>query len=188
MWELDYDGALLLRIPKESTDTLQSSSFYKLSLRRYVREILFDFVRFKPALTYLDYKKVITLCQEETDKRKISLVVCEPLREYIESRELHIEIRSRLGVELKAHDPKFQERFERYRSVVDEEMTRKLRDRQMCYHQLSYQTEDGSWSLGEAVYKRLKEKEQIMLDAIDNHVLEAMPTSDEDLEIIFSKL
>jgi SNF2 family DNA or RNA helicase len=59
---------------------------------------------------------------------------------------------------------------------------------QYYYHQLSYQTEDGSWSLGEAVYNRLKEKEQIMLDAIDNHVLEAMPTSDEDLEIIFSKL
>lgn len=50
-----------------------------------------------------------------------------------------------------------------------------------------YQTEDGPWSLGEAVYNRLKEKEQIMLDAIDNHVLEAMPTSNEDLEIIFSK-
>ena len=59
---------------------------------------------------------------------------------------------------------------------------------QYYYHQISYQTEDGYWSLGEAVYKRLKEKEQIMLDAIDNHVLEAMPTSNEDLEIIFSKL
>lgn len=59
---------------------------------------------------------------------------------------------------------------------------------QYYYHQLSYQTEDGSWSLGEAVYNRLKEKEKIMLDAIDNHVLEAMPTSHEDLEIIFSKL
>ena len=58
---------------------------------------------------------------------------------------------------------------------------------QYYYQQLSYQTEDGLWSLGEAVYNRLKEKEQIMLDAIDNHVLEAMPTSDEDLEIIFSK-
>jgi SNF2 family DNA or RNA helicase len=58
---------------------------------------------------------------------------------------------------------------------------------QYYYHQLSYQTEDGSWSLDEAVYNRLKEKEQIMLDAIDNHVLEAMPTSNEDLEIIFSK-
>ena len=64
MWELDYDGALLLRIPKESTDILQSSSFYKLSLRRYGREVLPGFVRFKPALTYLDYKKVIALCQK----------------------------------------------------------------------------------------------------------------------------
>lgn len=131
MWELDYDGALLLRIPKESTDTLQSSSFYKLSLRRYVREVLPGFVRFKPSLTYLDYKKVIALCQKEADKRKISLVVCDPLREYIESRELHIEVRSRLGVELKAHDPKLQERFESYRSIVDGEMARKLRGRQM---------------------------------------------------------
>lgn len=59
---------------------------------------------------------------------------------------------------------------------------------QYYYQQLFYQTEDGSWSLGEAVYNRLKEKERIMLDAIDNHVLEAMPTSDEDLDMIFSKL
>ena len=29
---------------------------------------------------------------------------------------------------------------------------------------------------------------QIMPDAIDNHMLETMPTSEEDLEIIFSKL
>ena len=131
MWELDYDGALLLRMPRDKTDSFQSSSFYKLSLRRYVREILPDFVRFKPALTYLDYKKVIVLCQKEADKRKIPLVVCDSLREYIESRELHIEIRSRLGVELKAHDPKFKERFEYYRSIGDGEMARKLRDRQM---------------------------------------------------------
>lgn len=131
MWELDYDGALLLRMPRDKTDSFQSSSFYKLSLRRYVREILPDFVRFKPALTYLDYKKVIVLCQKEADKRKILLVVCDSLREYIENRELHIEIRSRLGMELKAHDPKLQERFENYRSIVDGEMARKLRDRQM---------------------------------------------------------
>ena len=131
MWELDYDGALLLRIPKKSTNALQISSFYKLSLRRYVREVFPGFVRFKPELTYLDYKKVIILCQKEADKRKFTLVVCDSLREYIESRELHIETRSRLGVELKQHDPKLQERFENYRSIVDAEMARKLRDRQM---------------------------------------------------------
>ena len=131
MWELDYDGALLLRIPIEATESLQSSSFYKLSLRRFVREILPGFVRFKPALTYLDYKKVIALCQKEADKRQFLLVVRDPLREYIESRELHIDARSRLGVELKEHHAKLQERFESYRSIVDGEMSRKLRDRQM---------------------------------------------------------
>lgn len=131
MWELDYDGALLLRTQKELTDSLQSSSFYKLSLRRYVREIIPGFIRFKPALTYLDYKKIITLCQREADKRKISLVVCASLREYIESRELHIDVRSRLGVELKEHHSKLKERFESYRSIVNGEMARKLRERQM---------------------------------------------------------
>ncbi len=38
------------------------------------------------------------------------------------------------------------------------------------------------------VYERLKEKKQRMLDAIDSHVLEAMPTSDEELEAIFAQL
>lgn len=57
--------------------------------------------------------------------------MCDSLREYIESRELHIDARSRLGMELKDYHPKLQERFESYRSIVDSEMSRKLRERQM---------------------------------------------------------
>ena len=60
-------------------------------------------VRFKPALTYIDYKKVIALCQREADKQQFSLVVSDALLTHIESRELHINVRSRLGVELKEH-------------------------------------------------------------------------------------
>lgn len=58
------------------------------------------------------------------------------------------------------------------------------------YHflEISYQTEDGPWSMDAAVYDRLKEKEQTMLNAIDRHVLETMPTSQEDLDLIFAKL
>ena len=59
---------------------------------------------------------------------------------------------------------------------------------QYYYLETGYQTDDGPWSMDQAIYDRLKEKEQIMLDAIDNHVLETMPTSEEDLEIIFAKL
>lgn len=58
---------------------------------------------------------------------------------------------------------------------------------QYYFMQVNYETEDGSWSMDNAVYQRLKEKEQIMLDAIDNHILETMPTSQEDLDLIFSE-
>lgn len=131
MWGLDYDGALLLRIPSESTEAFVASSFYKLSLKRYVRESLSGFVRFKPALTYLDYKKIIGVCQKEAAKRQIVLQISSALKEYIESREIHIELRSRLGIELKDHDAKLQTRFDEYKEIVDAGMARKLRDRQM---------------------------------------------------------
>ena len=39
-----------------------------------------------------------------------------------------------------------------------------------------------------AVYGRLRQKEQTMLEAIDRHVLETMPTSREDLDAIFGQM
>ena len=42
--------------------------------------------------------------------------------------------------------------------------------------------------MDDAVYRRLLEKEQTMLEAIDRRVLEVLPTSEEDLEMIFGPL
>lgn len=52
MWTLDYDGSMTLRLPSEELEALSSSSFYKLSLKRYAAEIADGIMRFKPALTY----------------------------------------------------------------------------------------------------------------------------------------
>lgn len=59
---------------------------------------------------------------------------------------------------------------------------------QYYYLQQSYPMEQGNYSLGERIYKRLSEKEQLMLDAIDKHELEILPTEDEDLEFFFKKV
>lgn len=56
------------------------------------------------------------------------------------------------------------------------------------YLQVEYQIEEGTWSMDRAVYDRLRQKEQTMLEAIDRHVLETMPTSREDLEAIFGQM
>lgn len=130
MWELNYDGALLLRIPSESTEQFVSGSFFKLSLKRYVREVFPGLIRFKSGLTYLDYQKVIALCEKAAGRQGVTLVVGEELRGYIQNREMYLGIRSRLGVELKAHDEKLQKQFEEYRQVTDKEMARSLRFQQ----------------------------------------------------------
>ena len=52
-----------------------------------------------------------------------------------------------------------------------------------------FSTVDGdTYSLDEKIYLRLKEKEQIMLDAIENGTLEKGSTPEEDLNIIFADL
>lgn len=56
------------------------------------------------------------------------------------------------------------------------------------YLQMEYETQDGPWSMDGTVYQRLLEKEQTMLEAIDHQVLEILPTSEEDLEMIFGPL
>lgn len=59
---------------------------------------------------------------------------------------------------------------------------------QYTYLQVEYQGEEGAWSMDGAVYERLRQKEQTMLEAIDRHVLETMPTSWEDLGAIFGQM
>ncbi|MGW9817356.1 DEAD/DEAH box helicase [Staphylococcus cohnii] len=59
---------------------------------------------------------------------------------------------------------------------------------QYYYLQQSYPMEQGNYSLGERIYKRLSEKEQLMLDAIDKHELEILPTENEDLAFFFAQV
>ncbi|MGJ5682153.1 DEAD/DEAH box helicase [Staphylococcus equorum] len=59
---------------------------------------------------------------------------------------------------------------------------------QYYYLQQYYEFGQGQYSLGEKVYERLAEKEQLMLEAIDNDKLEILPTDDEDLDFFFKNV
>ena len=59
---------------------------------------------------------------------------------------------------------------------------------QYAFLQTEYLTENGPWSMEGEVYRRLCQKERTMLEAIDRRTLEVLPTSEEDLEMIFKPL
>ena len=58
------------------------------------------------------------------------------------------------------------------------------------YHflQTQFQVELGEWSLDGKIYERLKEKERVMLEAIDRGVLEPGSTDKDDLRAVFDGL
>lgn len=130
-WLLDYDGALYMKIPSEDFEEFCRSAFYKLFLKRYVRDIFDGFVRFKKGLTYLDYNKIIGICRREVDKTQRVLTISDALKEYINEKEIYINARYKLGNEIKHQDEKLIERYKEYKSIVDFSMSRKLRDKQM---------------------------------------------------------
>ena len=130
-WRLILRGQLVLSLNGQTSAELTGGSFYKLSLRRYVSFAEENEICFKDTLTYLDYKKIIGLLSRESEKRQIAFSVDERVLSYIESRETYVEERSHLGIEIKNREEKLADRFAAYKAVVDANMARPLRDRQM---------------------------------------------------------
>lgn len=131
-WLLDYDGAALtLCVPEGEAEALPYSAFYKLSLRRYIAKRESGLFTGKSALTYLDFQRVITLCEKECVRRGAALTVSPALADYIQDRGSYLTQRFRLGVEIKNREEKLLPRFREYQSIVNATMARPLRERQM---------------------------------------------------------
>ena len=128
------NGALKLIIGEElDPDEIWIGRLSKIKLRRYLdrnrqseREKCF-----KSSLTYPYYKAVIRVMNEDADTRGYHLVVTERLSAFIESKELYIAERSKVGLQIKQHDDQVLPQFTSYKCIVDEEMTRPLREQQM---------------------------------------------------------
>lgn len=128
------DGALKLVIH----DGLSPSEIWigrlsKIKLRRYLdRNRQFEREKyFKRSLTYPYYKAVIHVMNEDADTRGYYFVVTERLSAFIKSKELYIAERSKVGLQIKQHDDQVLPQFTSYKCIVDEEMTRPLREQQM---------------------------------------------------------
>ena len=111
----------------DSSKELIDSVFYKLSVKRYVKDVYDTLIIFKKEYTYLDYKKIIGIFKNKGYEFSIS----NSLKEYIDTHEMYVEKRYRLGVEIKNQDEKLSEQFNHYKCTVDSLMTRKLREKQM---------------------------------------------------------
>lgn len=129
---LDYDGGLTLTI-KIDPALVFNNALYKLRLRKYadVDASSENIICFQHHLTYPAYKKIIHILEQDAEKRGYQFYTTKRLREYIASREMYIEKRANIGLAIKQQDPIVQKEFLEYKVVVDQELSRQLREKQM---------------------------------------------------------
>jgi superfamily II DNA or RNA helicase len=128
---LDYTNRLLLRINMEDDEWIARSAFYKLRLKRYVDTYEGKNIFFKDSLSYIDYQKIHQMIKGHAEKSGKKYFATKRLLDYIEARNIFIDKRANLGIEIKKQDDKLREKFEEYSKVVNENMSRKLRDKQL---------------------------------------------------------
>lgn len=132
---LDYDGnCLQLRINEGlEPSVIWNGKLSKLKLKRYLNKNdgTERIKYFKNSLTYISFKKIMSIMFDDANKRGYIFLVTDRLMKYIEAKEMYIKERSNIGILIKQHSSDVVQRFELYKEVVNNELYRPLREQQM---------------------------------------------------------
>ena len=129
---LDYNNGLELNIKVESRKII-NSPMYKMKLKRYVNIKMStgNKLVFKKEYTYPKFKRIIEILENTSKINDYEFVVTNRLIKYISDKELYIRERANVGLSIKNQQEEVIQEFKAYKSIVDREMDRPLRDKQM---------------------------------------------------------
>lgn len=129
---LDYLDGLELHI-KLDMSRIINSSMYKLKLEKYISKINYsnNKILFKSTLTYTTYKKIISVIKIDTQNKNYDFFVSDRLNRYISQKELYIQERENVGVAIKQRHDAVMDKFNEYKTIVNLNMQRELREQQM---------------------------------------------------------
>lgn len=122
---------LVLIINTDDIFWILNGAFYKIRLKRYIDNIEDDIIHFKKDLTYTDFQKIHELFLKQSHKKDKRYFMSEKLKDYIESKNIYIHKRSNLGIDIKNQNENVRSKFEEYSEVVNNSMSRDLREKQM---------------------------------------------------------
>lgn len=131
---LDYDEeseVAILHVNLVDDNFIVNSAFYKMMIKRFVENSNNHKIYFKKNITYVDLKKINHLLKERLTKDNIGYYPTKRFNQYIESKELYIRERKKLGIELKTNPDRLSDRYNEFKNIVNSKMVRKLREKQM---------------------------------------------------------
>lgn len=128
---LDYEGGLKLIFNTESTEWFFNNTLYKFRLKNKSSDFSNNILYFKTELTYLDYKKIDGLLRDKIPSLGYAYYATKRLLAFIEEKNIHIEERRNLGLELKSGSNRFNKEFAEFERILVQNMSRSLRPKQL---------------------------------------------------------
>lgn len=90
-----------------------------------------DYPNFSKELTYVEMKKVIEALSNYAKRKKFTFIVSKKLEEFLAKTAYWINERSDYGILIKNQDERIMGRYEKFRRIVEKELDRQLREKQM---------------------------------------------------------
>ncbi len=129
---LDIDGNEKLKvINRLPTGKINKQDLYfQLNLNRYLKFENNEFILRKD-VNYQDIKKIIEGFRTYSQKNYFKLIISHKLEQYLIEKDMQIESRYNLGIDIKNKEDWLKEKFEEFKTILDRDMVRPLKEPQL---------------------------------------------------------
>lgn len=129
--DLSDKGTMFVEDKLDVSYDFEKDFDYKNYIRKHVSEVKDKIIFFKDDLSYVMMDKIISHFKTSSLYANYEFVVSRKLEDYIESRNIQIEKRKELGKLIKKQDSFVIPEFNKFKTIVNQEMERPLREKQM---------------------------------------------------------
>lgn len=129
--DLSSNGKMIVRNNLNAFYDFDKDYDYKNYIKKFVDKIENNVFYFKNDLNYISMEKIISNFSNSAYYKKYNFKVTKKLRDFINGKNLQIDKRKELGKLIKKKDSLVVNEYNKFKLVVDEEMERQLRDKQM---------------------------------------------------------
>lgn len=104
--------------------------FFQIYLNRffYLKDNEFEI---KHKVNYIEIKKIIEYLKEYSKKNYFNLIISNRLEKYIASKDMQIEERKKIGIDIKNKESYLEAGFIKFKNILEKEMIRRLKEPQL---------------------------------------------------------
>ena len=129
--DIDNNEKMVIKNFLKNDKFSMQDRYFQIYLNRFLKIYSNNEIEVRNVNNYLDMKKIIQRLKEYSQKNDFEIIISKKLHKYIEDRDMQINERKKLGIDIKNKENYLKDSFEEFKAILSEEMTRKLREPQL---------------------------------------------------------